>query len=132
MRGGRIENVLFRREGTEEGEAGKLRNAANLRRATDRRGEILRRREDRDGGLGIRTICRVVGMFEKVTGEKLMESDSCPRLEAWSRGFMAAPAIRESRADQIGWWRVRLLQRSSLDPNLKNVVRVLGALLMCL
>lgn len=38
-----------------------------------------------------------LGVFEKVIGEKLMESDSFPRLEAWSRGFMAAPAIKESR-----------------------------------
>lgn len=56
-----MENVLFRREGTEEGEARNPRDAANFRRRSDRRGEILPRREDRDGGFGIRTICRVVG-----------------------------------------------------------------------
>lgn len=72
-----------------------------------------------------------LGVFEEVTGEKLLESGSFPRLEAWSRAFMAVPAIRENRTDRnrmvenIKRFRVPKTQhRSSLDPSndMKNVV----------
>lgn len=56
-----MENVLFRRGGTLEGEAGELGDAADRGRERHRRGEVLRRRDDRDSGFGVRNIWRLVG-----------------------------------------------------------------------
>ncbi|XP_038880811.1 probable glutathione S-transferase [Benincasa hispida] len=71
-----------------------------------------------------------LGVFEEVIGEKLMESGSFPRLEAWSRAFMAVPAIRENRADRdrmvenFKRYRVRLLHPSSTDHDLKGFLEL--------
>ncbi|XP_004134391.2 probable glutathione S-transferase isoform X1 [Cucumis sativus] len=75
-----------------------------------------------------------LGVFEEVIGEKLLESGSFPRLEAWSRAFMAVPAISENRADRNGMvenikrFRIPLPQHRSALNSSNDMKNVLGFL----